>query len=470
VQVFLQGKLLGTGSFLEDSSDNSAAFAGKCLYLSLISEALPRALLARLGLAPELLGTSGGGQFLIVITSESEAAAHQYLVDATRRLGAFTGGRLRLAWAATENLGAWSDVRRRLDEAMARWRGVAAYDAEGQFEPFNMAADGRDDYFERLFRGLPDSAAVGWDPEAEGMLAPAGTGQFFATHFAQADDRPNAATLEDLAMRAAGRKTWGVLCGDIDLFGARLRKTQTIEEYIQGAVYFKQFFAGEVQLLCTQSGFWRKLTVLFTGGDDFSVVGSWDALLPFAREIQRLFHHSAEQYLKELPGPEGKTISMALAIAPEVSSPLSAVYREACRQLEIAKSARRDAIAVFGRTLDWRELNEASEIRDILRRLVGEFGCPAQLIGEIGSFYRETDRVLPAKAGKSRAERPARIWRFHHRLSRALEGPARDREFQKTRAALLSEFTAKNQPQVKLKPAGRVALEWARLSEETEKQ
>lgn len=470
MQVFLQGKLLGAGSFLEDSSDNSAAFAGKCLYLSLISEAIPRALLAHLGLSPELLGTSGGGQFLVVIASESEPAAHQYLVDVTRRLSSFTKGRLRLAWAATENLGAWTDVRKRLDEAMARWRGAAALEPEGLFEPFEDSAGARDEYFEKLFRGLPDSAAVRWDPEHEGMLAPAETGAFFATHFAQSDQSPTAATLEELALRATGRKTWGVLCGDIDLFGARLRKAQTIEEYIQGAVYFKQFFAGEVQLLCTQSEFWRKLTVLYTGGDDFAVAGSWDALLPFAREIQRLFHHSAEQYLKEMPGPEGKTISMALAIAPDVASPLSAVYREACRQLEIAKATHRDSIAVFGRILDWRELNEASEIRDILRRLVGEFGCPPQLIGEIGSFYRETDRVLPARLTKSRAERPTRIWRFYRRLSRALEGSARDREFQKARAALLGEFTAKNQPQVKLKPSGRVALEWARLFEETERQ
>jgi CRISPR-associated protein Csm1 len=470
VQVFLQGKLLGTESFLEACSDNNAAFAGRCLYLALLSEAIPRALLERLGLAPELLGTSGGGQFLVVITSESEPAAHEFLVDVTRRLGAFSGGRLRAAWATTENLGAWSDVRRRLDESMARWRGAAAFDPENLFEPFEDGSAASDAYFERLFRGLPDSASMRWSPEAEGMLVPAESAAFLATHFAQSEDSPTAASLDDLAQRAAGRKTWGVLRGDVDLFGARLRKAQTIEEYIQCAVYFKQFFAGEVQVLCTQTDFWRKLTVLYTGGDDFAVAGSWDALLPFAREIQRLFHHSAEQYLKELPGPEGKTISMAVAIAPDPSSSLSAVYREAGRQLEIAKAAHRDSIAVFGRTLDWRELNEAGEIRDILLRLVNEFGCPTQLIGEIGSFYRETDRVLPARSARSRVERPERIWRFHRRLSRALESPSRDREFQKARNALLGEFIAKNQTQVKLKPSGRVALEWARLFEESETQ
>ena len=45
------------------------------------------------------------------------------------------------------------------------------------------------------------------------------------------------------------------------------------------------------------------------------VYGAWDALIPLAREIQRLFHRFCEENLKEFPGPEGKTITMAVAIA-----------------------------------------------------------------------------------------------------------------------------------------------------------
>lgn len=136
MQIFLQGKILGVEAFLADASGDDAVFAGRCLYPSLLAEAVPRALLARLGLSPELLGTSGGGQFLAVLSVEHQAAAHEFLTEVTRKLSSFTGSKLRLAWALTENLGAWSDVRKRLDKSLTRWRGAAAFESEGLFEPF----------------------------------------------------------------------------------------------------------------------------------------------------------------------------------------------------------------------------------------------------------------------------------------------------------------------------------------------
>ena len=45
--------------------------AGRSQWITLIGEALPRALLAELGLARILLGSSGGGQFLIVLPGEA---------------------------------------------------------------------------------------------------------------------------------------------------------------------------------------------------------------------------------------------------------------------------------------------------------------------------------------------------------------------------------------------------------------
>ena len=51
MQIFLQGKLLGLEAFLDDAGDDAAVFAGRCLYASLLAEAVPRALLARLGLS-----------------------------------------------------------------------------------------------------------------------------------------------------------------------------------------------------------------------------------------------------------------------------------------------------------------------------------------------------------------------------------------------------------------------------------
>lgn len=465
MQIFLQGKLLGIEPFIHGTRGGYAALAGRCLYVSLLMEALPRALLNRLGLALELLGSCGGGQFLAVLPTESRAGADAFLVEATRKLSAFTGNELRLAWASTENLGAWSDIRKRLEAGFRKWRGLNALEPEGLFQPFDDTGD--DSYFERLFLGLPGTAAAVWDAGCGGMLRQEGEPHWLATHAAQMPGGCPAGVGE-LAARAHGRKVWGILRGDADQFQARLQKAETVEEYIQLSVFYKQFFLGEVQTLCSQREFSEKTAVLYTGGDEFAIAGSWDALLPLAQAMERVFRRSSVELLKDFAGVEGKTLSMGIALAPGPEAEPLAVYREAGRQLEAAKCQGRDSVAVFGKVLDWKQLAEAAELKDVMVRMVDRFHCSPQFLGELGAFYRETDRVLPARSARRLLETQQRPWRLHRRLNRVLDGPERNREFEKARQAVLAAFLTRGQAQLKLTPSGRVALEWARMTEEAE--
>ena len=123
-----------------------------------------------------------------------------------------------------------------------------------------------------------------------------------ARHAAPSDDGKQAAPVQTLARRAQGRSIWGVLRGDVDNFGVRLRRVHTIEEHVQLSVLYKQFFAGELEVLCSLPEFWRKVSIIYSGGDDFAVYGSWDALIALAREVQRLFHRFTEENLKDYPG------------------------------------------------------------------------------------------------------------------------------------------------------------------------
>ena len=85
-QILLQGKILGTEEFLlagsaEGRSARSAGedlLAGRSQWITLLCEVLPRALLAELGLARILLGSSGGGQFLLVLPGEAREAADTF--------------------------------------------------------------------------------------------------------------------------------------------------------------------------------------------------------------------------------------------------------------------------------------------------------------------------------------------------------------------------------------------------------
>jgi CRISPR-associated protein Csm1 len=505
IQIFLQGKLLGIDEFLfaPADQDHDQVFTGRSHWISLLSEILPRALLAELGLAKILLGSSGGGQFLLVLPQESRDAAEAFLRAAAAEIAALSDGSLKLLWSVTENLGDWSDVRRRLTESMDHRRGtpldpslsVIPSGSEGSVGPPDPVGNATfveqaphdaasHDYFAgHLGMRLRDAESAAWSPETPGRIL-IGEGKHvwslagssidplpFARHAAPSDAGTEPASTANLASRAAGLKTWGVLRGDVDNFGIRIRRAQTIEEHIQLSVMFKQFFAGELEVLCSMPEFWRKVTVIFSGGDDFAVYGAWDALVGLARELERLFHRFAETNLKDFAGLEGKTITMALALAPARDASLGAVFEEAGQRLEAAKSSDKDCIWLLGRTLEWKQFAEAADLKDSLMRMIGEFHCSPQYLRDLCGIYRETQSKMSRRqARRTGGERP---WRYHRRIRRILSAARpvarRERErneFQKARTSLIADLIGRSAVTVKLRPAGRVALEWARLSAE----
>src|SRR6185312_8537325 len=368
-----------------------------------------------------------------------------------------------------------SDVRKRLNEGLAR--GGGAPDFAAAVIPPDAEAEKR--FMTELGYPLREAANVSWSPEHAGRIS-TGEGKHtwalgsavdaipMARHTAPSEDGNEPASTEELADRALGVETWGVLRGDVDNFAIRMQRAATIEEHIQLSVMYKQFFAGELEVLCSMPEFWRKVTVIYSGGDDFAVYGAWDALIGLASELERLFRRFTEQNLKDFAGPEGKTISMALAMAPAVDASLGAVFEEAGQRLEAAKSADKDCIWLLGRTLEWKQFAEASTLKDFLGRMVSDFGCSPQYLRDLCGIYRETQsKMSKRQARRTGGERP---WRYHRRIRRILNasrrpGPERG-DFQKARTALIADLIGRSAVTVKLRPAGRVALEWARLSAE----
>jgi CRISPR-associated protein Csm1 len=476
VQIFLQGKLLGIEEFLLDPPRDpdvaeDALLSGRSHWVTLLTEILPRALLAELGLARILLGASGGGTFLLVLPSEMRPQADAFLTAAASGIAAMSNQQVRLIWAVTENLGDWSDVRKRLAENMARRNNTLPEAAAADtFAPFTQSDAASDEYFAQTLAGVRDAASVGWSPDHPGRVLlnegkhswPLGASAEaipLARHVALSDNGARPATLATLAARANGQPVWGVLRAAIDNFDVRMRRTSSDAEFIQLSLVFRQFFAGELDMACSMPEFWRKVTILYSGIDDFAVYGSWDALLLLAREMQRVFQRFADANLKELPGPEGKSITMAVALAPHANAPLLRVWEQAGRNLEIARAATKDSLYAFGRTIDWRQVSHAADLRETMLRMIRDFRCPPQFLDELGGFYR--DKPTAASGSSRRLDRP---WRFHRRFNSVLPGAARDREFQRIRTALITDLIGKSHAQVKLRPAGGVAVQWARFS------
>ena len=137
------------------------------------------------------------------------------------------------------------------------------------------------------------------------------------------------------------------------------------------------------------------------------------------------------------------------------------MFEHAGEKLALAKATDKDCFFLLGRTLEWKQVSDAADLKDELTRMVTEFGASPEYIRELCGIYRETKKT----GGGPRPVRVERPWRFHRRLNRIL-GSSRSREYQKARASLVTDLAGKNPANLKLRPSGRVALEWARLSTE----
>src|SRR5580700_11894654 len=172
-QILLQGKILGIEEFLLSPpggatparSNGEELLAGRSQWITLLCEVLPRALLAEFGLARILLGSSGGGQFLLVLPGESRGPAEEFLATAARQVDELSGGSLKLLWSVTENLGDWSVVRKRLTEELQLKRATPlAATGAAAFQPFVPAVPTDvDAYFSKeLGLNVREARAIGW--------------------------------------------------------------------------------------------------------------------------------------------------------------------------------------------------------------------------------------------------------------------------------------------------------------------
>ena len=71
--------------------------------------------------------------------------------------------------------------------------------------------------------------------------------------------------------------------------------------------------------------------------------------------MERLFRRFVDTNMTEFAGPEAKTITMALALAPAEDASVASVFEEAGRRLEAAKSSDKDCVWLLGRTLEWKQ-------------------------------------------------------------------------------------------------------------------
>ncbi len=182
----------------------------------------------------------------------------------------------------------------------------------------------------------------------------------------------NVKTFNDLAgyaCIATGTPKIGILKMDVDNLGRIFSdglpdQLRTPSRIMALSRSLKWFFEGYMKTLIEK--YEGQLYPIFSGGDDFFLVGAWDKVFELTLEIREAF----DEFVAHHPGI---SLSASLLVVDE-HFPVSRFAVLAEERLHEAKygSLHKNTINVFGQNLTWEEFNKAKKIKDDIVRMVDD--------------------------------------------------------------------------------------------------
>ncbi|MBO8161630.1 MAG: type III-A CRISPR-associated protein Cas10/Csm1 [Thermosipho sp. (in: Bacteria)] len=178
------------------------------------------------------------------------------------------------------------------------------------------------------------------------------------------------ADLETIAYKSNGIKKWGVLRGDVDnlgkIFGiglgnnVPLSKKATLSQEIE--VFFGKFLEDIIR------NEFPNCSVIYSGGDDFFILGPWSDLPYLAWKLENEF----KKFCGDNPAI---SISMAIEVAPARKYPVYRVANESGRKLDMAKEYERNGVSknalyFFGDIIGWEEFDKYCDIKESLKEII----------------------------------------------------------------------------------------------------
>jgi CRISPR/Cas system-associated protein Cas10 (large subunit of type III CRISPR-Cas system) len=170
---------------------------------------------------------------------------------------------------------------------------------------------------------------------------------------------------EGLAKASSGIKRIGILRMDVDslgrIFSEGFGAKASISRISNLSTMLSIFFDGYLNVICSKEQYKNRIYVIYSGGDDLFIVGSWDKIPQLAMDIRRAF--------RRFTGYNASiTISGGIAIE-ERKYPLYRAAENAHNALLDAKryerggkgglKRRKDALSFLGKILEWDEMEIA---------------------------------------------------------------------------------------------------------------
>lgn len=160
----------------------------------------------------------------------------------------------------------------------------------------------------------------------------------------------------------------------------------------------KWFFEGYMNTLIEQKEYKGQLYPIFSGGDDFFLVGAWDKVFELTLDIRNAF----EEFVAHHPGI---TLSASLLVLDE-HFPVARFAAMAEVRLHEAKygTLHKNTINVFGQNLTWEEFNKAKSIKEKITRMINDFGESKAVIQKILNGCEGLELLYERVIGYTKAE------------------------------------------------------------------
>jgi len=153
---------------------------------------------------------------------------------------------------------------------------------------------------------------------------------------------------DEMAKVSRGSKMIGYLKLDIDNLGRRLIEyCETISDFLTFSEIVSFIMEGCIEhMLSIEEGDRDRLYLIYSGGDDLFLVGSWDAVV----EATERMYRGLRGILKMDHG--GPTLSAALNIE-DPKTPVKVCSETLSEKLKKVKEAGKDGVMIIGRKISW---------------------------------------------------------------------------------------------------------------------
>ena len=304
----------------------------------------------------------------------------------------------------------------------------------------------RDFGFYNEFEEKPDAANINysvnerafWDFSCDGF-------KYIPNHTPLKDSK--ILDFDDLADEAEGKKRWAILRGDVDdlgrIFGEGLQN-RSISRVISLSRNFSSFFSYWLNEFCKEYG--EKTYVIYSGGDDFFIVGSWNVIAELGIKIR-------EDFAKSVCENPHITLSCSVFIAPNKKYPLYKAAQICGQELEekAKKAEGKDCIVFLGRAFKWNEFQKIYELKNMIRGLTKDGDVSKALLQTIYAGFSEFANYQEGKYPIHR------VWRLIYGLSRLGK---RHKKVTKKIEAIEAKLIRDN---YNLEKGGAYAARWAEL-------